>query len=141
MTSYECLEMAAHAGELLLSCGGEVRRVNSTMEHILNHCGYSDYHIFVISNGIFATLNEKKEDRCHIVRRVEMLPMNMNVIIQVNEISRQLTSNQITPYEAQSLFNEITVEDTPNYRLFITVITAVSVCKKKSQTGISQLNG
>ncbi len=126
MTSYECLDMAAHAGVLLLQSGGEVRRVSKTMEHILNHCGYHDYHIFVISNGIFATLNEGSEDRCHVVRRVTMKPMNLDIVIRVNEISRQLTSSALTPEEAYKAFYAVDDNRVPHEKELLILASGVS---------------
>ena len=61
--SQRILKLAVAMGEVLLKSGGEIYRVQETVERILEAYGIDDYHVFVVSNGIFATIHEDREDR------------------------------------------------------------------------------
>ena len=51
----KALELAGHAGCILLKNGAEIFRVQETMTRILCAYGVTDNNVYVISNGIFAT--------------------------------------------------------------------------------------
>ncbi|HHX11932.1 MAG TPA: threonine/serine exporter family protein, partial [Clostridiales bacterium] len=44
------------AGEVLLHNGGEIFRVEQTMEIIANHYGVVSIDVYAVSNGIFVTM-------------------------------------------------------------------------------------
>ena len=52
----QILDVTMQAGELLLKNGAEVFRVQQTMEIMARAYGAEDYHVYVLTNGIFATL-------------------------------------------------------------------------------------
>ena len=52
----KALELAGHAGCILLKNGAEIFRVQETMIRILCAYGVTDHNVYVISNGIFASL-------------------------------------------------------------------------------------
>ena len=56
------LNLAISVGEILLKSGGEIYRVQETVSRILEAYGIEDYHVFVITNGIFATVYEQRKD-------------------------------------------------------------------------------
>ena len=55
--SKEILNLAVSIGEVMLESGGEIYRVQETVGHVLEAYGIGDYHVFVITNGIFATVH------------------------------------------------------------------------------------
>lgn len=97
MNSQYALDLAGYAGELLLKNGAEIFRTQDTMHHILNHCGYPNHNIYVISNGIFATVNEGKEDRCTLVRHVPLGSVHLGMISEINRIVRNLEKDELSP--------------------------------------------
>jgi uncharacterized membrane protein YjjP (DUF1212 family) len=100
MNSQYALDLAGLAGELLLKNGAEIFRTQETMHRILDYLGYPEHHIYVISNGIFATVNEGKEDRCSLVRHIPLGSVHLGYIDAVNETARELVSGQVTPEAA-----------------------------------------
>ena len=58
------MSVAVLAGELLLKSGAEVARVQDTIERILIAMKIEDWNVFVISTGIFVTLDEQKPGSC-----------------------------------------------------------------------------
>ena len=55
----EVLNLAVLAGEILIKNGGEIYRVEDTIMHIVEAYGITDYNVYVLSNGIFANIEEK----------------------------------------------------------------------------------
>ncbi|MDO4467485.1 MAG: threonine/serine exporter family protein [Bacillota bacterium] len=107
MNSQKSLDLAGLAGKLLLENGAEIFRTQDTMHRILDCCGYPNHNIFVISNGIFATVNEGEEDHCNLVRHVPLGSVNLSKISVVNQIARELENGRYSPEEAFEQFNNI----------------------------------
>lgn len=125
MDSRYALDLAGLAGTLLLKSGAEIFRIQETMIRILNHCGYPNHNVYVISNGIFATVNEGQEDRCTLIRHVPLGSVHLDYISEVNEISRELESNLLTPEEASDRLHGIHIEVTLERKRLITLACGV----------------
>ena len=54
----------------MLRCGAEIYRVEDSVIRILEAFGLDDFDAYVLSNGIFASANESREDACSVVRYV-----------------------------------------------------------------------
>ena len=70
----EILTLAVETGDALLRNGAEVYRVEDTVLHILKAYEITDCDVYVLSNGIFASANENKEDACSMIRHVPLGP-------------------------------------------------------------------
>ena len=72
----KALELAGHAGCILLKNGAEIFRVQETMTRILCAYGVTDNNVYVISNGIFATAGEGTEHALSAGKRAERSPLS-----------------------------------------------------------------
>lgn len=98
---YQLLYDAAMlAGEITLESGAEIFRVEDTMRRIMNLSGFSSVEVFATTTGIFATLADSSVYPVTQVRRITSRVNNLNRICQVNEVSRELCSGQLSPGEA-----------------------------------------
>ena len=97
------LELAGHAGCILLKNGAEIFRVQETMTHILGAFGITDSNVYVISNGIFATVNEHSEDALSLVRHVPLGGVNLSRIDAVNQVSRSICAGHLDADQAEAL--------------------------------------
>ena len=88
--SKSALSLAISVGEALLKNGGEVYRVQETVSRILESYGIEDYHVFVITNGIFATVYEQREDAGSMVRYVPIGEVNLKRVAEINQLSREI---------------------------------------------------
>lgn len=88
--SRKILNLAVSAGEALLKSGGEIYRVQETVGRILEAYGITDYHVFVLTNGIFATVHEQEEDAGSMVRYVTIGDVNLQMIEDINQLSREI---------------------------------------------------
>ena len=101
--SQDVLEVATLAGELLLKNGAEISRIEGTMGHILEAYGVKDYHVYALSNGIFATVNETGPDHCSALRNVSQEEVNLQRIEAVNHISREISRGGVATWQARRM--------------------------------------
>lgn len=98
--SQKILKLAVSIGETLLQSGGEIYRVQETVGRILEAYGIEDYNVFVVSNGIFATVHEEREDRGSIVRHVPLGSVHLGKVAELNQLSREICEHKYTVEEA-----------------------------------------
>ena len=90
----EILTLAVEIGDALLRNGAEVYRVEDTVLHILKAYEITDCDVYVLSNGIFASANENKEDACSMVRHVPLGSTHLGRITALNQLSREICSHE-----------------------------------------------
>ncbi len=98
------LELAGYAGTILLKSGAEIFRVQETMNHIIESFGITNYHVYVLSNAIFATVGEGTPQHCSLVRNVPLGEANLCRIDGVNTVSRKLRDGQ---YDADTALRKL----------------------------------
>lgn len=98
--SKEILTLAVEIGDTLLRSGGEIYRVEDTLVHILKAFGLKNFDVYVLSNGIFASANENKEDSCSIIRHVPLGDVHLGKIAAINQLSREICEHSCTIEEA-----------------------------------------
>ena len=91
----EILSLAVLAGEILIKNGGEIFRVEDTMMRIIESYGITDYNVYVLSNGIFATIDEQGSHPYSLVRHVAFSNVNLERIAAVNQLSAKSVSSTI----------------------------------------------
>lgn len=97
----EILHLAVSMGEELLKNGAEIYRVQETVEHVMDALGAEDYNVFVLTNGIFATVHENREDSGSMVRNVPIGSVNLENIAGLNQLSREICQGSCSIKEAQ----------------------------------------
>ena len=98
--SKEILTLTVEIGDVLLRSGGEIYRVEDTLLHILDAFGIDDFDVYVLSNGIFASANEDKEDACSIIRHVPLGDVHLGKIAAINQLSREICAHECSVEEA-----------------------------------------
>ena len=126
----KALELAGHAGCILLKNGAEIFRVQETMTRILCAYGVTDNNVYVISNGIFATEGEGTEHALSLVRHVPLGGVNLSRIDAVNTISREICEGRWTTDEAEALLTraETLTPEKPLTHVFACALGAASFC-------------
>ncbi|MCI9137190.1 MAG: threonine/serine exporter family protein [Lachnospiraceae bacterium] len=94
------LNLAVSVGEILLQSGGEIYRVQETVSRILEAYGIQDYHVFVVTNGIFATVDEQQDDAGSMVRYVPIGEVNLEKVAKINQLSREICEKNCGAAEA-----------------------------------------
>jgi len=92
----EILALAAQAGEILLKNGAEISRVQETVEHILTACGIQNKHVYVVSNGLFLSVNESGARPLQALRNVSDRNVYLARIEAVNAVSREIAEKGLS---------------------------------------------
>ena len=85
------------AGETLLQNGAEVFRVEQTMEIMAQSFHLREFHVYVLTNGIFASAGTAEVSE---VRNVPVRTTHLGRVAAVNELSRQIAAGSVTLDEA-----------------------------------------
>lgn len=96
----EVLELALHAGHILLENGAEIFRVEETMSRICRHYGVHSFEQFVLSNGIFVTAGDDRERVFAKVQHIPVRGTHLDKVAAVNQLSRRIAEGKYTVQEA-----------------------------------------
>lgn len=87
------------AGQTLLENGAEVFRVEQTMEIMARSFYLREFHVYVLTNGIFASVGTAEASE---VRYVRARTVHLGRIAAVNELSREIAAGDMSIGEAES---------------------------------------
>lgn len=90
----EVLTLAIEVGDAMLRNGAEIYRVQDTITHILKAYDIKEFDVYVLSNGIFASANEDKDDACSMIRHVPSNTVNLAKISSLNQLARDICTHQ-----------------------------------------------
>jgi hypothetical protein len=101
------IEVALKAGCILLSSGAEIWRVEETVHRILEGYGLSGEDIFVLSNGMFFTIEINGNETYAKVRHIPISSTKLYMITEVNDLSRNIGKGNVSPKDALKKLCEI----------------------------------
>lgn len=104
--SKEILTLAVEIGDTLLRNGGEIYRVEDTLLHILEAYDMDNFDVYVLSNGIFASANEDRDDACSIIRHVPLGAVHLGKITAINQLSREICAGDCDVKSAWARLDE-----------------------------------
>ncbi len=87
------------AGQTLLENGAEVFRVEQTMEIMARSFHLREFHVYVLTNGIFASAGTAEISE---VRNVPSRTTHLGRVAAVNALSREIAEGSMTLDEAES---------------------------------------
>lgn len=117
----DILTLAVEVGDQMLRNGGEIYRIEDTVIHILEAFEIEDFDVYVLSNGIFASANETKEDSCSIVRHVPLGSVNLAKICTLNQLARDISNHTCNAEEAWERLRSC--KEQKSYSLVIRVLS------------------
>jgi len=103
----ELLNLAVELGENMLKSGAEIYRVQDTITMIMKAYNVENFDVYVLSNGIFASANEDREDSGSIIRHTPLGDVNLSRISGYNQIARDLCDGSCSPEEARRRMYEV----------------------------------
>ena len=108
------LDLILDAGQTLLENGGEVFRAQQTMEIMAHSLGVEEFHVYVLTNGIFASARPAGGTSISMVRHVPRISIHLGRVEAVNELSRELAAGQLDLIQARrKLADARAIGDTP----------------------------
>lgn len=99
-------------GELLLTGGGEVFRVEDTLSRLCAAYGFQKINVFSITSSIVLTVECPDGKILTQTRRIIARGTNLQCVAQVNALSRQLCASPVPVAEFQKKLEEIRKEKT-----------------------------
>lgn len=110
------MEFALQAGHILLENGAEIFRVEETIDRICRHYGLESGSTFVLSNGIFITAGNERENFFAKVQHIPVSGTHLDRVTAVNQLSREIEQGAYTLQEAA---RELTrIKNMPGKRKF-----------------------
>lgn len=103
----DVLDLAMNMGRVLLKNGAEIFRVEETIEHVCRRYEIEDVDPFVMSNGIFITARDEKEEVYAKVKHIPISGFHLGIVTEVNDLSREISAGNIGLEEARKRLCEI----------------------------------
>lgn len=107
MNEREVLETAMEAGHILLENGAEIFRVEETIDRICRYYGVDYANAFVLSNGIFLTAGNLRQQYFAKVQHIPVSGAHLNRVAAVNQLSREIEAGHYTVEEARKALESI----------------------------------
>lgn len=110
----------------MLQNGAETYRVEDTMHRMLSLSNLKIAEVFVTMTGFVATLDDPSIDSMTVVRRISNRAINLDIIHQVNNISRNFCNGSISLKDAFHQIRDLKrIPSNPRaFLLSTTIITA-----------------
>ncbi len=102
----EILTLAVEIGDSMLRNGAEIYRVQDTITLILKAYEIEEFDVYVISNGIFASANEDREDACSMIRHVPLGTVNLAKISALNQLARDICTHRCSLIDSWTRLDE-----------------------------------
>ena len=114
------IKLASLAGQIMLEAGGETYRVEDTINRILTSYGITNAQSFVMPTGLVISGEHLDGTTVSLVRRVNAINVDLEKISMINDLSRRITQDKITPDEFEEGLKEISLS--PYYPLWLTLM-------------------
>ena len=114
------LSFALDIGERMLTCGGEVNRVEDSVSRIAISLGAERTDIFIITSLMTATVFDSEGVSHTQTRRIKSSGTNIEKLHRLNDLSRRICGGELTLAEAQNELQKI--DKTPGYPTLTTIL-------------------
>lgn len=101
------VDMAMHAGRILLKNGGEIFRVEETIKRICGRFHVNHVDIFSMSHGIFVSAENENGEAYTKVNHVPLSSSHLGIVAEVNELSREISAGRVKLEEAEERLKKI----------------------------------
>ena len=108
----EIAELIADAGLVLLRNGAETYRTSETMEYMAHSLKVKSVDLFVIPSTVMVSLRTPDGETATVIRRVTRRTINLDRVVRVNQLSREMSLENQSFAEARHLIDVIRRERT-----------------------------
>ncbi|MBE6011985.1 threonine/serine exporter family protein [Anaeropeptidivorans aminofermentans] len=96
MDSQKILKFVIDSGAVMLQNGAETTRVEDTMIRLLKIYAFKENDVFATPTGIFGSIVDDNGNIITMVRRINTRTINLEKVALINNLSRNLVSEQIS---------------------------------------------
>ena len=104
------------SAQIIIENGGETYRAEETIKYICKSLNVREAEPIATPTGLYFTISIDGEENSTVVKRIRKRTINLQKISEVNNISRELTSGQITLNEALLQLEYIYGNDKTQYK-------------------------
>lgn len=115
-TNEQIMNTALLAGEIMVKSGAEAYRVEDTMNRILQNANADIKEVVVMMTGMVVTIMNKGEQPMTMARRVSNCGVDLTKVVQVNDVSRKLSSGELGFEEAYQILLKIQSGELREYK-------------------------
>ena len=90
-----------------MESGGEIYRVQQTIEHIGRAYGAPDIHAYVVTNAIFVSLEKSEGGSVNEMRYVRTRSVHLSRVMAVNALSRRIAGGAVSLEQAQKELEDV----------------------------------
>ncbi len=109
----EVVGLVLLAGELLLTYGAEMYRVEETIEVMGKAAGFAQVEVFATPTGLFLSLHTPEGRVYTRVRRIRKVRNNLSIICEINALSRAFSLGRITLEKVRAQLEELRIRPAP----------------------------
>jgi uncharacterized membrane protein YjjP (DUF1212 family) len=120
------LKIALFAGDIMISNGGEIYRIEDTITRILGKGGFKNIETFVTMTCIIASVTYGDDEPVTMVKKVSNTHSNLGKISLVNDFSREFVSSNISFDTAIQKLEDI--DTSKAYPLYISLLSSGMLC-------------
>lgn len=89
------LQLCMEIGRAMLHNGSEIYRAQETMERVARAYGAADFHVYVLTNGLFASVEQDGKMYQSEVRHVRAAQVHLGRVAALNALSRDIEAQAI----------------------------------------------
>lgn len=101
------VELALEAGRILLKNGGEIFRVEETIQHICRRFHVENVDLFTMSHAIIISVKVGDGDAYSRVKHVPLSAAHLGIVAEVNDLSREIAAGKVGLQQAEEKLKEI----------------------------------
>lgn len=116
------VNFALNAGRILLKNGAEIFRVDETIQRICKRFHVEEIDTFVLSHAIFINAEREGEEVYSKIKHIPLSSANLEIVAEVNDLSRKITAGMISLDEAIDELDRI--EHMPTKKKYQLVLSA-----------------
>lgn len=116
-----CVAVCVEIGRLMLVNGAETYRVEDTVYRVGHSLGVKNISTFVVPTAIIVTAEDEDQEEITQLTRVTERHTNLEMIANLNQLSRNLSKEPRTPNEVRVMLYHIQM-DTNEYKPFVSIL-------------------
>lgn len=121
------LNFAAEAGRNMLKCGGEIYRVEDTIQRLCMAFGIDNAEVFVTPTTLLLSVYKNKKVYS-VVKRINERSTDLNMMKKINALSRNIAYEKLSIDECEERLEDICKKESYSYTVTILGAGLVTSC-------------
>ena len=120
------LNFAAEAGRNMLKCGGEIYRVEDTIQRLCMAFGVDNAEVFATPTTLLLSVYKNKKVYS-VVKRINERSTDLNMMKKINALSRNIAYEKLSIDECEERLEEICKKESYSYTITILGLSLIHI--------------